>query len=208
MLETDINAETCCHTHTMHMYMQAHMHTWVSRYINNYISDLLATLHPRTCPYWADLLLTIVSRKHGRPCHPALVPISYAHCIISTQQPLIMQVWHINYCWWQWEEERESLSHAGKRKTRSHITPLEAAVNVSQCQGVFVFLSADQDALELLSVTTVLSIYVCVWAYWHTHARNIKSGGEVRQGLVCLFRKGDRIFFFYKKTKLWLLLTL
>ncbi len=194
------------HTHT-HTQCTCRL-TCTPEYTNNHISDLLATLHPRTCSYWADLLLTIISRKHGRPCHPALVPISYAHCIISTQQPLIMQVWHINYCWWQWEEERESLSHAGKRKTRSHITPLEAEVNVSQCQGVFVFLSADQDALELLSVTTVLSIYiyVCVWAFigshtlWlHTHTGNIKSGGDVRQGL-CVSSgkvKSSQVTFIY-----------
>lgn len=144
------------------------MHTWVSLSANNHISDLLPTLHPRTCPYWADLLLAIISRRHEQPWRPALVPISYAHCIISTQQPLITQVWHISYCWWQREEETQSLSYKN-RKPRSHITPLKAAVNVNQCHGVFVSPSADQDALELLSVTTVLSMCVCVWAFICSH---------------------------------------
>lgn len=189
------------HAHTMHMYMQAHMHTWVSRSTNNHISDLLATLHPRTCPYWADLLLAIISRKHERPCRPALVPISYAHCIISTQQPLIMQVWHQLLLMTM--RGRERIFVPGKRKTRSHITPFEAAVNVSQCQGVFVFPSADQDALELLSVTTVLSIYVCVWAFicshtlWlHTHTlgtlRVVEKSGR---GCVSLQERWQKVVY-------------
>lgn len=99
------------------------------------------------------------------------------------------------------ERKRENLCPIGKRETRSHITPLEAAVNVSQCQGVFVFPSADQDALELLSVTTALSIYVCVSEHLfahthfltpHTYTENIKSGGDSPAGVVSLFRKANR----------------
>ncbi len=161
-----INAETCCHAHT-HTHTQCTCRlTCTPEYTNNHISDLLATLHPRTCPYWADLLLTIISRKHGRPCRPALVPISYAHCIISTQQPgvthqlLLMTMRGRERIFVPCRKEKDEIPHNSTRGYRKS-QPVSGCVCLPLCW----------PRCPRVAICHNCPFYICVCLsiYWLTH---------------------------------------
>lgn len=127
------------------MFMHAHMN----------LSRPTPTLHicdpqPTACPRGADFLLPVISRSTNEwPCSPELVPISYAHWIISAQQPFMSQVWHINYCWWQRE--------------RIHIIQLHVVVNVSRCQGVCFPLCWSRCPTVAICHVCPLLLCVCVF---------------------------------------------
>lgn len=105
---------------------------------------------PTACPRGADFLLPVISRSTNEwPCSPELVPISYAHWIISAQQPFMSQVWHINYCWWQRE--------------RIHIIQLHVVVNVSRCQGVCFPLCWSRCPTVAICHVCPLLLCVCVF---------------------------------------------
>lgn len=141
------------------------MLTWTPEKVNPQIITFL-TCSPLFTPEHAlSLTEQIFCRKHERPCHLSLVPISYAHCIISTQQPFIMQVWHINYCWWQ--RERENLF---PRKEKEEI-PHNSTQGCSKCQPVSgcVCLPLCRSRCPRVAICHVCPLCVPKHLFAHTH---------------------------------------